>query len=161
MYQYLTASPFCQESCLSTDDWQLLLLPTKSDSPAGYISADSFTWLKNTIDVNKSQLLFLHHHPVKVNYFIDQHGLLNADEFWLALAAYPSIKAIACGHVHHGLTLLPKDTQRSVPVYTCPATSVQFDPQLMTMKIVNKGPGYRLFSLTKQGTISTEVRYLS
>jgi Icc protein len=154
--QYLNGVPFCQDKQFERENWQILLLDSKSATPAGRVSQASFDKLAQLIDKEKSQLIFMHHHPLDVGYFIDRHGLENKTQFWQEINAIPSIKGIACGHVHRGMTM----TTERASVYTCPATSIQFDPAVDGVSALDVGPGYRLLQLTQQGEISTELYYL-
>lgn len=158
--QYLSNDPFNSNKLISNEHWQIILLNSKSETPSGFITRESFKWLGSIIDPNKQQLLMMHHHPIDVGYFIDKHGLINKDELWSMIAKYPSIKGIACGHVHQGLTLLPEHSLKTVPVYSCPATSIQFDPKCVTASSNGQGAGYRLFSLTQNGTINSQLHFL-
>ncbi|MFT5755987.1 MAG: Icc protein [Alteromonadaceae bacterium] len=158
--EHLRGFPFNSDKVIESKYWQIILLNSKSAAPAGQLSAQSLTWLQQTVDVNKQQLLMMHHHPVDVGYFIDRHGLINQDEFWQTLQTMPSIKAIACGHVHQALNLLPADSKRSLPVYTCPATSIQFNAEVDTVSNNGQGPGYRVFTLGLTGQLSTETIFL-
>ena len=163
--QFLVNTPFCSNKVIESAYWQIILINSKSETPAGFVDSSTWQMLSEVIDGNKtekskSQLIFMHHHAIDVGYFIDKHGLINKDEFWQHLEQFPSVKAIACGHVHRGITLLPEQTKRSIPLYTCPATSIQFDPSALTVCALKQGPGYRLFNLTEQGGLTTELRYL-
>ena len=87
--------------------------------------------------------------------------------------AIPKLQAISCGHVHRASEMLsPKCllsaeinnitgkgaiVEQCVDVYTCPATSIQFDPQASSVQALDKGPGYRLFHLATNGALSSEV----
>mgnify|MGYP000032081449 CR=1 FL=1 len=158
--KYLTPPCFHPGKVIEHRDWQVCLLSSKGSTPAGYISEESLLQLKEAVDRDKAQLIFMHHHPVAVGYFIDRHGLTNAGEFWQLTGQLLSIKAVACGHVHRGLTLLPENSDAPLAVYTCPATSIQFDPACDTVSALAQGPGYRLFTLNEGGTITTQVNYL-
>ncbi len=158
---YLKGSVFNHNKIIETCHWQIILLDSKSDTPSGYISKASFDYIESAIDSNKFQLIFMHHHPVVVGYFIDKHGLNNAEEFWNVIDCKTTVKGIACGHIHRGMTLLKADTNRSIDVYTCPATSIQFDPSSETMKALDVGPGYRIFNLLGTGTIETSLKYFN
>jgi Icc protein len=158
--EHLIGFPFSSNKVIENDHWQIILLNSKSDNPAGYLSSHSLQWLQATVDSKKKQLLMMHHHPVDVGYFIDRHGLINKDEFWQTLKGNTSIEAIACGHVHQALGLLPTKSQRSLPVYTCPATSIQFNCEEETVSDNGQGPGYRLFTLGITGQLSTEAIFL-
>ncbi len=161
--KYLTSPVFCAEKTVSTQTWQIHLLNSKSATPAGFVSKEQLSKLTADIDKNKFQLLMMHHHPVDVGYFIDRHGLTNQAEFWQGVdklqQAKVEIKAIACGHVHSA-NFLPKLTSQplqSVDVYTCPATSIAFDPTKATVSSLNLGPSYRIFYLHCNGTIDSKI----
>mgnify|MGYP003859952119 CR=1 FL=1 len=160
--KYLVGNPFCSSRVIENDQWQAILVESKSkviEGPAGQVDDIEVEKLHQRIDPKKHQLLFMHHHPVDVGYFIDKHGLNNRDEFWLTLDKYSSIVGIACGHVHRGVILSSVSTNRSIDVYTCPATSIQFDPCAPSVKALDQGPGYRLFSLHEQGELKTSLHY--
>jgi Icc protein len=170
--KYLVGSPFQASKTINFTAWQIQLLHSKSETPAGRVIEEDINRVIKASDTNKYQLLMMHHHPVDVGYFIDQHGLLNKKEFWLNIRKIPKLTAIACGHVHRAKKISPKsqlietlidgDTRvglvdQYVDVYTCPATSIQFDPQANTVKALEQGPGYRLFYLTSDGQLTSET----
>ena len=157
--RYLANAPFVQNKTIHFLNWQVQLLNSKSETPAGNVCSDTLDLLANSIDSTKQQLLMMHHHPVNVGYFIDKHGLENKADFWQAVKALPNIQGIACGHVHRA-SKINKGTEMAeqcVDVYTCPATSIQFDPLADTVKALDKSPGYRLFYLPQNGTMSSDV----
>ena len=154
--KYLVNLPFSSAKSIENDFWQVQLINSKSDTPAGYVQLEQL----NKLDaIEKHQLLFMHHHPVDVGYFIDRHGLENKDEFWQVIANATTIKGIACGHVHSAGEYAAYSQQRdqSVPVFTCPATSIQFDPNIDGVSALPVGPGYRLFNLFADGTLQSEA----
>ena len=161
--QYLVEPTFNSSKCINAKYWQIQLIDSKSDTPAGYVNQSELSQLKNRIEENKFQLLMMHHHPVDVGYFIDRHGLTNQDEFWHGINALNqqgcNIQAISCGHVHRAMTLnkKTKHIEQSLDVYTCPATSIAFDPQKETVSSLGVVPSYRLFYLCDDGTINSEV----
>ena len=158
--RYLSHAPFCQDSIIENDDWQVLLLESKSGTPAGEISKAQFDILGGLIDPSKAQLLLMHHHPVDVGYFIDKHGLINQAEFQQFLTDFPSIKAVGCGHIHQALTLSVTLEQSTVSIYSCPATSIQFDINSLTAKSNGQPPGYRLFTLASNGEFTSTVHFV-
>lgn len=177
--KYFAVSPFTADKEISLSHWQIQLVDSKSETPAGYVSELALERLQSVIKQDKNQLLMMHHHPIDVGYFIDKHGLQNKADFWHAINGYNNIKAIACGHVHSAMqltypvsNLLDKSldkplsqqitlkiTKVNAPVilYTCPATSIQFDPNFDGVAALAKGPGYRLFYLHVDGELHTDV----
>lgn len=171
--KYFSTAPFMSGAIVELEKWQIQLITSKSDTPAGFVSDLSFEKLNASIDMKKWQLLMMHHHPIDVGYFIDKHGLQNKQTFWQKIAAHNNIRAIACGHVHGAMTLthMPvmnksekeyKEPPIAEPVmlYTCPATSIQFDPTVDGVAALDKGPGYQLFHLHADGSLQTEVIYV-
>jgi len=161
---HLSEAPFNSEKKINLLHWQIQLINSKSDSPAGIVDIKQNTDLLEASDPEKFQLLMMHHHPINVGYFIDRHGLINKSEFWQSLMPFNSvnqrIKAIACGHVHNAMDLMPEQTGYSLPLYTCPATSIQFDKRASTVSNAGKTAGYRVFSLADSGDIETMVYFL-
>jgi Icc protein len=158
--KYFSVSPFLADKEINLSQWQVQLVDSKSVTPAGYVTETALEKLKSAIKPNKNQLLMMHHHPIDVGYFIDKHGLQNKADFWQAIKGYNNIKAIACGHVHSAMQLTQTPNEKlkeQVVLYTCPATSIQFDPNVDGVAALVKGPGYRLFYLHADGELHTDV----
>ncbi len=158
--RYLSCAPFCQDKLIEFNQWQVLLVESKSATPAGVFSKAQADIAAAVIDPIKTQLLLMHHHAVDVGFFIDHHGLINKTEFQQFLSAYPSIKAIGCGHIHRALTLPVNLPERTLSLYTCPATSIQFDIHSATAKSSGQPPGYRLYNLADNGMITSQVFFV-
>jgi Icc protein len=161
--KFLVAPEFCSEKTINTPRWQIHILDSKSETPAGFISHDERVKLKTKINNEKFQLLMMHHHPVDVGYFIDRHGLTNQNEFWHFIndlqKASVNIKAIACGHVHRAsyVEKYSAHPKQSVGLFTCPATSIAFDPSKDTVSALDIPPSYRIIKLNIDGTISSDI----
>ncbi len=164
--KYFAGTPFVSDKTINHLHWQIQLIDSKSTTPAGFVSEQALINLKQSVDSNKLQLVMMHHHPIDVGYFIDKHGLENKAEFWRGIEAHDNISAISCGHVHGAMTLsktLTKQStisEKSVAVYTCPATSIQFDPEFDGVAALVKEPGYRVFYLHPDGQLNSDVVYL-
>lgn len=157
--QYLTAKNIHSDKVIEWMDWQLLLTDSKSTTPAGFVSEKSLTLLSEQARTKKHSILFMHHNPIDVGYFIDRHGLQNQQQFWHTINALDSIKAVCCGHVHRGEDWPVSELNKKI-VYCCPATSIQFDPKADTVAALKQGPGYRLLHLTANGQCESELIYL-
>lgn len=165
--KHLTKPPFVSAKNFENNYWQVFLVDSKSDSPAGIITQEVFKSVEENINSKKKQLLFSHHHPIDVGYFIDKHGIQNKQEFWHNISKYGSINAIACGHVHQAITLTKHLNQHKVQLFTCPATSIQFDPTADSVKALpinsakktGQGIGYRRFTLQASGNLLTSLHF--
>lgn len=157
---YLSQPPFCQDKVIDSDYWQILLLESKSSTPSGIFDVAQANSRAASIDKNKFQLTFMHHHAVDVGYFIDDHGLTNKTEFQRFLTQTPSIKALGCGHIHQALTLKINLPGRVLNLYTCPATSIQFDIKSANVQSNGQSAGYRLFTMTDNEQIFSQEFFL-
>jgi len=158
--QYLSVPPFRNEKVVYIGEWQLILLNSKSDTPKGIVTSHDLQAFEVNVDEQKHQLVMMHHHPLDVGYFIDRHGLDNQDQFWQSVHKFSSVKAISCGHVHQAL-MLNSNSTKSIPLFTCPATSIQFDTTKDSGASNGQGAGYRVFSLFADGKIIADSFFLS
>lgn len=155
--KHLKAPACCADKTIELDTWQIQLINSKSDTPSGTFLNGECERLLTQIDNTKHQLLMMHHHPVDVGYFIDQHGLKEQQRFYQCLDEISSLKALACGHVHNAIELTIARSNSSIPVFTCPATSIQFDKKADTVSNAGLPPGYRIFSLKPNGELISEA----
>ncbi|GHE84307.1 metallophosphoesterase [Thalassotalea profundi] len=158
---FLSEAPFNNAKQIEAKYWQVLLLDSKSETPAGELTKEQFNALHQTINPKKFQMLMMHHHAVDVGYFIDHHGLNNQNDFWQHINLYPSIKAIACGHVHNALMKKHKNSVYQVPVITCPATSIQFDQTASSVVSAGLPAGYRIHQLCSTGEVRSVYHFLA
>ena len=157
--EFLFHKPFCQDKVIQSSHWSIHLVNSKSETPAGFVDTQALGQL-SVNNNNKAQFIMMHHHPIDVGYFIDRHGLTNQAEFWQSIAQLKDLKGIACGHVHNAISILPEQSQLPVPLYTCPATSIQFDQTADTVANANQGAGYRVFHLYSNGEFRTQAHFI-
>ncbi|MDT0603624.1 metallophosphoesterase [Thalassotalea castellviae] len=160
LQQYLSGTPFHSAKVINKNQWQIQLLASKSTTPSGEVSANELARLLNCVDSHKFQFIFMHHHPVDVGYFIDKHGLLNKNTFYQTLNKLEAVKAVACGHVHNALALKIDITERVIPLFTCPATSIQFDQNATRVENSGKPAGFRIFELADDGQVNSQVVFI-
>ena len=146
------------ERNLILGDWQLLLLNTKSASPAGSFSCNEQLWLAQQCQQSHAAAiwLFCHHHPLPINSFIDKHGQQQQAELWQAIVNDERIRGIAHGHVHHAY----ERQHLNRLVVGCPASSVQF---LLAddWQTRNEGPQWCDWTFTADGKVSWQFRRLT
>lgn len=159
--KYLSAEPFQNIRTIANENWQIQLLGSKSATPAGVISDEESSRLLNVIDKSKFQFILMHHHPIDVGYFIDKHGLNKKESFYQTLNQINSLKAIGCGHIHNAFDLTLDIGTKSIPVFTCPATSIQFDIHASTVENSGKPAGFRIYELHDDGLINSRVIFIS
>jgi len=158
--KYLNKAPFINNKSLEFANWQIQLLDSKSETPSGFISRKESERLLLNVNHEKFQLFMMHHHAIDVGYFIDRHALTNQDEFKQLLAGIEQLKAVACGHIHNALELIIDTGGNKVPLYTCPATSIQFDISADTVANSGKSAGYRIYSLFNNGKVESQAVFI-
>lgn len=149
--------PFQPERNLQLSDWQVLLLNTKGESPAGVFPASEQRWFAQQCQLTQANdiWLFCHHHPAPLGCFIDKHGQQQQTELWQAIAAEPRIRGVGHGHAHYAYQRI----QQAVSVVGCPASSVQFLPT-PDWQTVNYGPQWCDWEFAGNGHVSWQFRRL-
>lgn len=158
--RYLVGEPFHTSKTINCKGWQVQLIDSTSETPSGIVSIEESERLLSNIEPNKKQMLMMHHHAVDVGYFIDRHGLQNKAEFNHLVDQIVHLKAIACGHVHNAMSLILKTEKKSVPLFTCPATSIQFDKHCDGVANANQAAGFRHFTLHGNGQLTSDVVFI-
>jgi Icc protein len=144
--------PLCRE----LDGWRLLCLDTRVDgSVQGEVDPAQCDWLARTLAADRRPAaIFMHHPPLPIGSpWMDALGLLAPARFWAALGGHDTVRFVACGHVHQAGV----HARDGVPVYTTPATCVQFRPGATRYTVDPVPPGYRVFDLDAEGRFATRV----
>ena len=161
-------------------DWEWLLLNSCSGQPFGELAGSERQALLAALAEPKAryQAVAVHHQPLLVGpdrqgcFYreltdassgadavsgIDRIPLRDGDWLWCILQNQPQVKAVVCGHVHQDQCI----ERDGLTLYTTPATSVQFAPNINGFEIDEQQPGYRQLTLYDDGHLETEVRRLS
>jgi Icc protein len=151
-------APLVSATALQLASWQLLLLDTKGDTPAGYFDAERRERLAGHFTSSKAQRfwLFCHHHPLPLGSAIDKHGWQDAEPFWQLLATEPRVQGLAHGHCHHAYTR----QHQAIQLVGCPASSVQFS-QHDGWETLDQGPMYCLWQFAANGDVNWQFVNLS
>lgn len=112
------------ERSILLGNWQLLLLSSKGDTPAGNFSPSEQNWLMQQLANSDAEAVWLysHHHPKPLKCFIDKHGQQDTGRLWQALQSDPRIRGFAHGHAHMAYHC----RFNVIDIVGCPASSVQF-----------------------------------
>lgn len=149
--------PFVNEHVLQLAGWQLYLMNTKGDTPAGVFDIARRQQLTQWLAQSDDHVwLFCHHHPLPLNSFIDLHGQQHQTALWQLLAHHPQIKGIAHGHCHHAY----HRQHQGIDIVGCPATSVQF-LQTADWQTQDQGPHWCLWHFTANGQVSWSFKGLT
>lgn len=143
--------PLHAASSLRLASWQLLLLDTKGETPAGYFGPERRQQLAERFAASEAGhfWLFSHHHPLPLGSTIDKHGWQDAEPFWQLLAEEPRVQGLAHGHCHHAYA----KTHQQIQLVGCPASSVQFCQQ-DAWQTLDQGPMYCRWVFTAAGLVN-------
>jgi Icc protein len=157
----LSGEPFQLEGVFDRGNWRVLLLDsTIAGRTGGALSEASLQQLDRELTQapDKHVLVCLHHHPVAMrSRWLDTVGLANADAFFSALKRHANVRALLFGHVHQSLDMMLD----GIRILATPSTCSQFRPLSQDFAIDNAPPAYRRLELQGDGSIQTEVVWVS
>lgn len=144
-------APLVAATALELANWQLLLLDTKGDTPAGVFDVSRRKALAQRFQQSDTShfWLFSHHHPLPVGSAIDKHGWQDAAPFWQLLATEPRVQGLAHGHCHHAYS----KQHQAIHLVGCPASSVQFCQQ-DSWHTLDQGPMYCQWQFKADGQVN-------
>ncbi len=161
MAEVLTKPPFHFCGTRSYGNWRLIMLNSAVRwDDAGRLGAAQLKILESTLAANSGQhtLIALHHHPIPTgSQWLDGIGLRNSNEFLEIVDRSTQVRAVACGHVHQAFEQL----RDRVLFFSTPSTGSQFLPDSDVFMMDARPPGYRWINLQPDGSINTEVVWLS
>jgi Icc protein len=161
MQTALTGAPFQYCGLLDDDKWRVVMLDSfLPGSAAGQLTKDSLRELDLALAgaSGRHVLVCLHHHPIPMqSRWLDTVGLTNAAEFFAVLDRYANVRCVLWGHVHQNHDSL----RNGVRLLATPSTCAQFLPESDDFAIDSKPPAYRLLRLNANGSIVTEVKWVS
>lgn len=146
--------------------WHCLFLDTSRPLHGeGYLTTEKLTELQaclEQIPTDQHALIFLHHHPLAIQSgWMDKMGLQQPEQLWEILTRFPTVKAVAFGHIHAEFTGAVTNQQGlAIAVYGTPATCVQLTHDQGRLGFKHTNPGWREFLLYPEGRLETSVHYL-
>lgn len=145
--------PFQLERRLALPGWQLWLLDSKGDTPAGSFPAPRLAELEQWFVQSEQQQIFwfCHHHLLPIGSFIDRFDQQDKTGLLSMLQREPRLRGLAHGHCHHAYQMrLPTFVQVG-----CPASSVQF-LQTADWQTVDDGPQACRWTFSADGQLQWE-----
>jgi 3',5'-cyclic-AMP phosphodiesterase len=156
----LSRAPFhyCGDHGLGA--WRLVMLDTwDGDRGGGRLAETELQRLERVLDESPEPhvLVVLHHHPVRVESWLDKVALDNADEFLAVTDRCARVRGILWGHIHQEHA----SERRGVRMLGTPSTCFQFLPRVERSDVdPGRGPAWRWLDLLPDGRIDTRVHYL-
>ncbi len=144
------------EACF--DHWQLVFLDTSTPgSHRGRLTRPEAARLEARLAGHPDlhAFVFQHHPPVPIgSRWMDVIALANPDELFAVIDRYPTVRGLACGHIHQEFAA----RRGAVAIWGTPSTCVQFTPAADDyVQDCGRGPGFRRLELHADGTIETRV----
>jgi Icc protein len=156
----LSRPPFQVGGHVDVSNWRIVLVDSCVPGQArGAISSEELQALERALaGTDRHVLICVHHQPVSMSSrWLDTIGIANAEELLQLIDAYPHVRALAWGHVHQYF-----DGQRgSVRLLATPSTGAQFLPRSEHFAIDQRPPAYRRLTLHANGTLDTDVVWLT
>lgn len=141
--------------------WTIVMLSSHlPGEPSGLVSGAELERLEADLGAcaGRPVLVCLHHPPLPVgSAWLDAVGLRNGPELIALIERYAGVRVVLGGHVHQSF-----DEQRGrVRYLTTPSTCAQFTPRTENCLMDLRPPGYRWLNLQPDGSVDTEVRWLT
>jgi len=130
------------------------------DDAAGRIDDHEMERLEAVLEETEAEhvLICLHHPPLPVgSKWLDQVGLKNGEEFLRLIARTGKVRAAIFGHVHQAF----EGSYESIQIIGTPSTCRQFKVASDEFALDNNPPAYRRVSLHSDGTVDTELIWLT
>lgn len=127
---------------------------------AGRIDDQEMERLEKLLDVTTAEhvLICLHHPPLPVgSEWLDQVGLRNGEEFLRVIARTGKVRAAIFGHVHQEF----ENSHDSIQIIGTPSTCRQFKVASDEFALDDNPPAYRRISLHRDGSVATELIWLT
>ncbi len=150
------------ERVLALDAWFIHLLPTAlAGREDGAIQPAELEALDATLRANRDKhaLICLHHHPVPVGGpWGAKVGIENPDELFHLIDGHANVRCLLWGHVHKSF----ESRHQAVRLLATPSTSFDVLPGGDGSPAIGPAkPGYRRLALHADGTIESEVCWIS
>lgn len=161
MKSMLNAAPFFYCDSLHVGEWLLVGIDSCVDDDAGgFIRGSEMQRLADILRQTSAAhvAVSLHHPPLPMrSKWLNQIGLRNGEEFLDLVAASGKVRLALFGHVHQTFSALHEGVQ----IIGTPSTCQQFLPGSDEFALDDKSPAYRRIELSADGTVSTELVWLT
>lgn len=161
MQEALSAPPFYYCDSVRKNDWLIAGIDSCVEGgAAGEVSREELTRLEKMLAATDAAhvAVFLHHPPLPVgSRWLDTVGLGNASDFLHAVTTAGNVRLVVFGHVHQAFDQM----HGAVRIVGSPSTCAQFKPLSDTFALDDKPPGYRRISLCADGSVDTDLLWVS
>ncbi|XOV80692.1 MAG: metallophosphoesterase family protein [Aestuariibacter sp.] len=156
MQQCLPAAWLKNDESERWRSFNIIYLNSQYRGKQGMISEAALEWLQHELrSIGTATLVFVHHHPMATQSFMDKHNWINADAFLSIVGNGVQPVYVLHGHIHHA----SERRHRNAHIWSAPSSCWQWT---MTREfgVSNKPPGYRIIDLDSNG-VSTSIKRLN
>lgn len=161
MRQKFAAAPFQYCGSMRAGNWSLIAVDSCIEGQAaGRVSDGELEQLRLSLAASDADhiLVCLHHAPVAVDSeWLETVGLENRDDFLRAVSDDERVRGVIFGHIHQDVD----EGYQGIRIIGTPSTCRQFKPASKTFAVDDKPPAYRRLALHSDGTIESELIWLS
>ncbi len=161
MAAVLGSAPFHLGGCLVHERWAVLLADSHLPGEhGGRLAPGMLARLATLLEEHRHRhvLLAIHHHVLPLgSRWLDDLALHNAAELLALVERAPQLRCVLAGHVHQASDIV----RDGVRFLTTPATCFQFLPGVDSFAVDTRPPGCRWLDLHEDGSITTEVAWVS
>lgn len=122
MAEVLPSSTLVANSVVSLHNSDLIFLDAEYTGAKAQVNLKDVEALLASSLSGNPQILFMHHHPVQSNSWMDKHELCNRDDLMALLATYGDKIFLFHGHIHHA----SQCQIQNITVASCPSTCWQW-----------------------------------
>lgn len=142
---------------IALGNWRLLCLNTTvPGAVGGFVDHHQLAALEAALDALTEHpiALFMHHPPASIGCrWLDRQRVANGEALAAILRRQRTVKALFSGHVHQGSQV----DFAGIPLFTAPATSVQFEPGSEQFALAPSPPAFRRIDLHDDGQVTTGI----
>lgn len=146
---------FCDR--INIGNWQIFFLNTfQTGEVGGAVDPSALAQLRCHLEADPEcfALICMHHHPVPIgSAWLDSIGIADSNAFNEFVVSHPQIRVVIWGHIHQEWD----ETRGHARYLGTPSTCFQFAPGLERMALDHRMPGARRLTLSRNGTIRTQV----
>jgi Icc protein len=157
----LSHAPFSIGGVKASGNWCVVLLDSYlAGDHGGRLASAELERLDAVLREHRGQhvLIAVHHHPLPLrSRWLDDLGLYNGADLLAIVARSPQVRCVLAGHVHQASDIV----RDGVRFLTTPSTCFQFLPESDAFAIDTRPPGFRWLDLMPDGSIVTEVSWVS
>lgn len=161
MAQVLHQSPVSSQKSFHMGGWHFLLLSTYvAGCVHGHIPSENLAWLDQQLSQSKGEptVIAFHHPPFLVGSdWMNEIGLINADELFEICDRHAHIKLVLFGHIHQEFSR----RRNGVQYLGAPSTCIQFKPNSSKFCLDEAQPGLRLVTLYPDGEWKSSIQRIA